>query len=423
MSRYDPPLTEGASGRKGGLSPSERNFTKHLGNTFTMVAIMGMQALGMSDVDPNRTIADEVEAAIAAGSTDRCCEMAGRVGSLFAASAGHLDIEQHALFADIFERLVNTIELRALADASARIALAELSAQLAPVSQAPAPVIRRLARHEDIAVAGPVLSESPRLAAPDLIEIAQTKSEKHLLAIAGRWWLQEIVTDALLARRYPSVSRRLMKNPGARISAAGFAVVVAQAVADPELAVITGIRADLPAGLRLQLLRDAAEAVRARLLSSAPPHLYEEIRSAIAVAAAGAARDMSRGRDFAGAKLAAERLKKQGNLNETTLHELATQRRYEDTIAALAELSKSSIEVVRPLMQSLRSDGILVPCKAANLQWDTVCAVLDSRFISGATNPGELDKLRAKYIALTAEEAHRLLKLWAVRTIAPPKKH
>jgi hypothetical protein len=102
--------------------------------------------------------------------------------------------------------------------------------------------------------------------------------------------------------------------------------------------------------------------------------------------------------------------------------ELFAERRYEETIAALAELSKSSIEVVRPLMQSLRSDGILVPCKAAGLRWETVHAVLDSRFMSGATHPDELDKLRTKYNALTAEEAHRLLKLWTVRLDAPPKK-
>jgi uncharacterized protein (DUF2336 family) len=364
----------------------------------------------------NFSIADQVEAAIAVGSAERCCEMAERVTALFVASAASFDLEQHALFADIFERLVNTIELRALVDVGARIALAELSTQLAPVSQAPVAVIRRLARHDEISIAGPVLSESPRLGIDDLIEIARTKSEQHLLAIAGRWWLQEIVSDALLKRRYRSVSRRLMKNPGARVSASGFVAIVAQAANDPELAIDTGIRADLPSELRARLLSGATEAVKARLLARAPPHLYEEIRNAIAAAAAGAEREMSRPRDFVGAKLLAVRLKKEGRLTEPQLLEFAKQHRYEETTAALAELSRSSIEVVRPLMQSLRSDGILVPCKAAGLQWETVIAVLDSRFMSGTTKPDELAKLRRKYDALSADEAHRLLKLWAVRS-------
>jgi uncharacterized protein (DUF2336 family) len=368
--------------------------------------------------NPNLTIADEVAAAIAAGSAERCCEMAERVTALFVASAASFDIEQHALFADIFERLVNTIELRALADISARIALAELSVQLAPVSQAPASVIRRLARHDEISIAGPVLSESPKLGVDELIEIARTKSEQHLLAIAGRWWLQEIVSDELLKRRYRSVSLRLVKNPGARLSAAGFAAIVRDALGDAELAIETGIRADLPPELRRKLLRGATEAVKARLLSRAPPHLYEEIRNAITAAETETDREMSRARDFAGAKLFAARLKKEGKLTEPVLLEFARQHRYEDTTAALAELSRSSIEVVRPLMQSLRSDGILIPCKAAGLQWETVIAVLDSRFMSGATNPDELAKLKSKYAALTADEAHRLLKLWAVRSVA-----
>jgi len=367
------------------------------------------------------TIAEEVQTAIAAGSAERCSDVAQRVASLFIAAAGRLDLEQHALFADVFERLVNTIELRALADVSARVALAELSAQLAPVPQAPAGVIRRLAHHEDIAVAGPVLSESPRLSSEDLIEIAKTRGEKHLIAVAGRWWLQEIVTDALLARRYPSVSRQLMKNPGARVSAAGFAVIVAQAAGDAELTVAAGIRADLPAGLRRRLLQGATEAVTARLLASAPPHLYEEIRAAIASAAAGAERDISRGRDFGGAKLTIAQLKKTGQLNEIALRELALLRRYAETIVALAELSGSSIELVRPLMQSLRSDGILIPCKAAGLEWATVAAVLDSRYGSGATTPEELAKLKGKYLALEMDEVNRLLRLWTVRAVSPAK--
>jgi uncharacterized protein (DUF2336 family) len=372
----------------------------------------------------NSSIADEVEAAIAAGSAEKCMETTERLTALFVASAGSFSDEQIGLFGDVFERLIVTIELRALADVSARVALAELSAQLAPVPQAPPSVVRHLARHEEIAVAGPVLIESARLSTRDLVEIAQTKSEKHLLAIAGRWWLHEIVTDALLARRFPSVSRRLIENPGVRVSAAGFAVVLAQAASDPELAVSTGIRADLPPDMRAKLVRNATEVVRTRLLSSAPPYLFEEIRAAILAASAGVEREMSKPRDFAGAKLWMARLKKEGRLNEAALRELASQRRYAETVIALAELSNASMEIVRPLMQSLRSDGILVPCRVAGLSWETVNAVLDCRFSTGATAPDELAKLKGQFKKLTLEEAHRLLKLWTVRSAsAPPSVH
>ena len=366
------------------------------------------------------SIVDEVEKAINIGSAEKRLETIKRVTDLFLSSVGNFNSEKIELFDDVLERLIKTIEIRAIADVSARIALAEMSMQLAPVAHAPPSVVRRLARHDEISVAGPVLKESARLSTEDLVEIAKTKGEQHLLAISGRWWLKEVVTDALLARRYPTVSRRIVNNPGARVSAGGFAIVVAQAESDPELAVETGIRVDLPSGLRDQLLRNATEAVRSRLLSRAPPHLFEEIRSAIAAVSAGVNREMSRVRDFAAAKRFVALLNKNGELNEATLFGFAKQRKYEETVAALAELSQSTIEVIRPLMQSLRDDGLLIPCKVAELSWETVIAVLESRFSTGSMGPHELAKARGQFARITTENARRLLRFWQVRSSTSP---
>ena len=370
--------------------------------------------------DAALSIVDEVEAAINIGSAEKRLETIKRVTDLFLSSAGSFNSEQIELFDDVLERLIKTIELRAIADVSARVALAEMSIQLAPVAQAPASVIRRLAGHDEITVAGPVLKESPRLSTEDLVEFAETKGEQHLLAISGRWWLNEVVTDALLARRYPSVSRRIVSNPGARVSAAGFAVVVAQAESDPELAVETGIRVDLPPELRRQLLSNATEAVRSRLLSRAPPHIFEEIRSAIAVVSAGVDREMSRVRDFTAAKRFVALLNANGELNEAALFGFAKQRKYEETVAALAELSQSTIEVIRPLMQSLRDDGVLIPCRVAGLSWETVSAILESRFAAGSMGAHELAKAQGQFARTTIENARRLLRFWQVRSSSSP---
>jgi len=371
-------------------------------------------------LDANRSIADEVEAAIKAGSAEKHLDAIRRVTDLFLTSADNFSGEQIELFDDVLERLIRTIELRAIADVSTRLALTEMSTQLASISKAPPSVVRLLARNDEIAIAGPVLTESSRLTSADLIEIAQTKSEPHLLAISGRWWLNEVVTDALLARHYPKVSRRLVDNPGARVSASGFAIVLKQAETDPELAVETGLRVDLPSELRHRLLRQATEAVRSRLLSRAPPHLFEEIRNAIAATSAGADREMSVVHDFGKAKRLVALLSENGKLNEATLLAFARQRKYAETVAALAELSKSTFEVVRPLMQSLRDDGVLIPCKAAGLSWETVSAVLNSRFTSGSTGPHELAKAKDQFAKLTIHDARRLLRFWQVRSNPQP---
>src|ERR1700724_1620114 len=226
--------------------------------------------------DAEQSIVDEIKTTIHIGSAEKRLATARHVTDLFVSSAGIFNAEQIDLFDDVLERLIKTIEIRAIADVSARIALAEISVQLAPIAQAPPSVVRRLAKNDEIAVAGPVLTESARLSSEDLVEIAETKGEQPLLPVSGRWWLKEVVTDALLARRYPTVSRRIVNNPGARVSAAGFAIVVAQAKSDPELAVETGIRVDLPPELRHQLFSRATEDVRSRLLARAPPHVFEE---------------------------------------------------------------------------------------------------------------------------------------------------
>ncbi|MBR1125498.1 DUF2336 domain-containing protein [Bradyrhizobium lablabi] len=363
-----------------------------------------------------QAIADEIEAAIRGGSTQKRLDTARRVTNLFLASAGSFNNEQVELFDNVLERLVKAIELRSIADISARMALTEISTQLAPIAQAPPSVIGHFARHDEISIAAPVLRESARLSEEDLIEIAATKSEQHLLAVSGRWWLKEIVTDALLGRQYPSVSRRIVANPGARVSASGFAIIVGQAETDTDLAVEAGIRMDLPSALRRQLLSSATEEVRTRLLSRAPPYLFEDIRNAIAAAAAGADREMSRVRDFAAARDFVAKLAEAGELDEATLFEFASQKRYEETVAALAELSESAIEVIRPLMQSLRDDGVLVACKAAGLTWDTTAAVLECRYSTGSPDAAELARAKLHFARTSTENARRMLTFWKVRS-------
>ena len=317
-----------------------------------------------------RSISDEVEAAIKAASADKHLETVRRVTDLFLAHADGYTGEQIELFGDVLERLIKTIEIRALADVSARIALAEMSTQLASVKQAPPGVIRRLARHDEISIARPVLTESARLTPEDLVELAETKGEQHLLAISGRWWLTEVVTDALLKRHYPSVSLRLVSNPGAKMSAAGFAIVLKQA----ESRSCTRGRDRHPR-------RPAGGAARSNCCAAPPTPsargccrarrriMFEEIRDRDR---RGRLRRLPRNvahPRFRRRRAASSRsLAKHGKLTEAELLGFAKERKYAETVAALAELSGSSIEVIRPVMQSLRDDGVLIPCRVAGLK-------------------------------------------------------
>ena len=96
----------------------------------------------------------EIEAALKRGSPKRRAETLGRITDLFLNGAERLIEEQVALFDDVIGWLIVEIETKALADVAKR---------LAPVGNAPVTVVRSLARHDDIAVAGPLLQQSKRL--------------------------------------------------------------------------------------------------------------------------------------------------------------------------------------------------------------------------------------------------------------------
>lgn len=138
-----------------------------------------------------QSLIGELEVAIASGSKDKRVDALRRVTDLFVASADKFTDQQIDVFDDVLGHLIKRIEAKALT---------ELSNRLAPVTNAPIHVIQQLARDDDIAVAGPVISQSQRLSDHDLIEIANSKAQGHLLAIATRSQIAVGVTDALLQR-------------------------------------------------------------------------------------------------------------------------------------------------------------------------------------------------------------------------------
>src|ERR1700693_356047 len=116
-------------------------------------------------------IVDELESALKVGPTDRRMEVLRRITDLFVHNARSFTEEQIALFDEVMGRLVKEIE---------NLAIVELSRRLAPIPNAPAGIIRRLAWDDAVEVAGPILATSDRLNDGELIELGKTKSQAHL---------------------------------------------------------------------------------------------------------------------------------------------------------------------------------------------------------------------------------------------------
>jgi len=356
-----------------------------------------------------RSLFDDLDDVLRTGSSEKRVNMLRQVTDLFLNDADRLNDEQIGVFDDVLGHLINKIEARTLA---------EISVRLAPVENAPLDVTLKLAKHEAIEVAGPVLLSSTRLTTSDLVEIARSRGQEHLLAISGRAHIESAITDVLLDRGNSAVVHRVAANAGAVLSEDGFAALLKAAETDEKLAESTGLRLDIPMRLLRELLMRATEAVRSRLMSRTPPELQAEVRLALQTASAAVDREASTPRDFETAKSFVELLKKNGELDERTLMKFARERKYEEMVVAISLISAASLEIIKPLMQSPRDDGLLIPCKVADLDWGTVNAILDGKLPSGAKPKQDREKLKADFDKLSKSNAQRLLRFWQVREVS-----
>ncbi len=352
-------------------------------------------------LQPDSIIA-ELEDAVRSGSSERRVSTLRQVTDLFLHGGERLSEDQVKVFDDVLCLLVTRVESRARA---------ELGARLAPVDYAPFEVIQHLARDNEIAVAGSVLATSSRLRTSDLVEIASTKGQDHLLAISGRTNLPEAVTDVIVDRGEGKVIRKLANNASARFSDTGYSKIVVRSEADAELIEILGLRVDLPVKFLRDLLKRATEAVRERLMALAPPELQEEIKrvlKAISTAAQENARDFSR------AEALIKLLNEKSELDDDAIIKFAEGKKFDNVAASLALLGGGSTEMMAQLLEGPRSDLILIPCKAAGFGWIAVERILCNRPSKQKIGDETLKVAASDYGRLSLETAQRTLRFWQV---------
>jgi uncharacterized protein (DUF2336 family) len=251
------------------------------------------------------------------------------------------------------------------------------------------------------------------IADSELIRIAESKSQQHLLAMCGRSALSEPLADVIVARGDREVSRTIVTNAGARLSESAFTTLVKRAEQDSVLAERVGMRTDIPPRLFRELLMKASEVVQRRLLAQAKPETAAEIRKILAkvtdeVGAKAAPRN------YTAALTAVRAMHREGRLSEPEVIAFAEAGKYEETIASLATLCSVPVEVVDRLMNGERADPVLILARAIGFGWPTVKAVMNSR--PGAKASGQmLDDALENFERLTPATAQRVVRFWQVR--------
>jgi uncharacterized protein (DUF2336 family) len=329
-------------------------------------------------------------------SAERDARILKQVADLFLSNADRLRESQIGAFDGILVPLIGRIEAGTLV---------HLSEALSTTDLAPCEAIRKLAFHDDALVAAPVLRNSNRLSDKDLIEIAETHSQQHLLAISGRKTLSEALTDALMRRGDVNVSNALARNTGAQFSECGYATLVGRAERDESLTEKLGLRLDIPANLLRELLTKATDIVRARFLTAPRPAM--QARGATAKQVSAAPRKKI---DYTQAQSEVLALNRAGKLNDSTVNRFAVRSEYTSVVAALSLLSDVKVEAVEPLIEPERLYGLIVACRASRLSWSTMTMIIRNRPGCAPPTQWELEQAREVFDALLLSVAQ-----WTVR--------
>jgi uncharacterized protein (DUF2336 family) len=347
------------------------------------------------------SLLDELQGTLAHGTVARRVETLRRVTDLFLGGAIDYCDEQIVLFDDVFNCLIDHIEV------SARALLAN---RLASIDNAPRQTIRTLAFDDVIEVAGPVLAKSERLDDEALVEAARSKSQAHLMAISIRKVLSRAVTDVLVQRGNDEVVQSTLINPGAEFSERGFDRLVSCADGDDDLATCLGLRPTLPRHLYLKLLAKASVKVRERLEAAHPAHacdippaVREATRRAHAVPAA-----VTKQTEIAHALVRS--LYDDGRLDEQLLTQFAEQSKFDETNAAIAALASVPVATAETMMMESRAEGVMILAKVASLNWSTVRAVINMRddVLGGDTK--DLIACKHTYERLRSSTAQQVLR-------------
>lgn len=347
---------------------------------------------------------EELELAIACGTSESRVATLHRVTDLFLASPGNSPSEQAELFDEVIGRLAADIETKARA---------ELAERLAPADKAPRNVLKRLASDDDISVAGPVLTHSVHLDEEFLLESASKRSQEHLLAISKRVELSPVLTDTLVTRGDQNVVRTVARNDGARFSETGFETLVKKSESDEMLAVSVASRGDLPQEHFDKIIAKASQAVLEKL-SAANPQMGTQIRDVIAKITS-LVQPPAPARNYVNALAMVNSLNAVGKLGQDELAVFANAGKTEETIAAISVLCKLPIEAAEKVLLGDQSDPIVILGRAFAFSWITVRELIALRHNQLQPEPESIDSLEQSFKRLNPATAQRIMRFYKVR--------
>ena len=282
-------------------------------------------------------------------------------GALFSGVVDFLEREdaqlaprERAIISDILRHLVHDVEM------SIRRQLAD---RLAAAESAPRELVVLLA-NDRIEVAYPVLTASPVLKEPDLLDIVRRRTAQHQLAVALRRDISARLSEALIATGNEDVIVTLLENPDAELTPRALSRLVMESERIDRYRRPLLHRSDLPPDLARRMYAWVSDALRtyiAERFSLARDILDESLR---------ASRDAALSEALARAQPSQrliDKLHGAGDLGPPFLIKALMRGDVPLFEVAFAKLLGTDVPVTRRILYEASGEGLAVACKAVGI--------------------------------------------------------
>lgn len=353
-------------------------------------------------------ILEELQTLSDTKSSDSRRKLLHRITDLFEITSD----EQNDSHTEAFDHIMDTLAYEL--EVSVR---AEFADRLAEIPNAPGNLTKKLALDE-IEIARPVLQKSKQLSDEFLIQVAETQSQDHLMAIASRPEITTNVTDVLVNRGNERVLENVTSNKGASLSRESFEKLTQHANTNAALNNLLEGRKDTPDDLMEVIKTRVIEKIKEEATDAGINISSEEIRSTVNDKSATI--ELSEA-DKKAATDEIDFLHKRKQLDERVVIHYVKLNKLHETIYCLTLMTGLDEHVIRHCLLQAELPALAVLCKSNGFQRSTFASLLQLRENISDINGSQIIDAIRRYETLDLDTAKRVMRFLKVRKLSAKK--
>lgn len=357
----------------------------------------------MSENLPN--LATLVELA-AEPSSDKRRELLRNVTDLFFNNPDDYNPSEIDLFGEVMGTISSDLETEIRQDIAGR---------MANLPNPPQNLLNQMARDE-IAVAAPVLSQSPALDDEALIAIAENQSQDHIMAMTKRPDVSEHVSASIVQHGDDTTVASLLENEGATISRPTMEQVVERAATSEILHKPIIDRSSTPNDLLNEMFFVVSSELKKEILEK-NENLDEAELDAI-IDESHEKFTSSDAENKSPAEKFIDEAEENRELTESFLVELLRNRRLAEFLFGFSRLTGIDVRTAKRILQDKSAEALAIACKASRFDRATFSTFVLLTDVNQHRTPDQINALMDLYTEVSIESAQRTMRFWRVRKSA-----